>query len=253
MRRSSLAVLVVALAFLSTACDIHAHGSAVEGSFDRTIPITGGADVSVWSRSGSIRVTAGASDQVHVAARIRASGSYAYAPAEQVQELESAPPIRLNGSSISIGQINDPWLSSGVSISYDVTVPSDTTVHTSSRSGNQTIAALKGPLDAVSRSGNIRVDDVSGPLRLGSRSGDVTVDGAPYDHWDIATRSGDVSLRMPSTAAFNVDVETRSGSIRTPQGFESEGAVSRKWFKGRVRGGGTGVSVGTRSGSITIE
>lgn len=137
MLRSWLAALVGAAALLSTACGLEAHGNGVNGSFDRTIPVTGPADVSIKARSGSIRVTAGLSDQVHVAARVRAYGSFTYSASDQVWELESAPPIRQNGRSISIGEIDDPMLASNVTISYDVTVPPDTRVRTSSRSGRR--------------------------------------------------------------------------------------------------------------------
>lgn len=253
MLRSWLAVLVLPAALLSTACDIHAQGNGVDGSFDRSITLTGPADVSVVSRSGSIRVTAGASDRIHITGRIRAFGSLSYTPVEQVQELESAPPIRQHGNSISIGEIDSTMLGSNISISYDITVPSDARLHTSSRSGAQTLTALRGSLDAESRSGNIRVDDVTGQLRLGSRSGDVTVAGAPSGQWNIETRSGDVSLRLPSTASFDVDVESHSGSIRTSQAIESAGARRRRGFKGRVRGGETPVVVDSQSGSIDIE
>lgn len=90
-------------------------------------------------------------------------------------------------------------------------------------------------------------------MRLGSRSGDVTVDGEPAGQWDIETRSGDVRLRVAPTTGFDVDVATRSGSIRTAPPIESAGALRRKGFTGRVRGGGKAVVVATRSGSITIE
>jgi hypothetical protein len=253
MRRSWLAALAPFAALLSTACGIQAEGYGVDGAFERTITLTAPAEVSVVSRSGSIRVTAGPSDRVHIAAHIRAFGSLVYAASDQVQQIESAPPIRQDGRTLTIGDIDDPMLRSNVRISYEVTVPPDARVRTSSRSGTQTITALRGPLDALSRSGNIRVDDATGPVRLGSRSGDVVVEGAPSGPWDIETRSGDVRLRVPSTAAFDVDIETRSGSIRAAREFESAGTLGRNGFRGRVRGGGAAIVVGTRSGSISID
>ncbi len=253
MVRLTVPMMALLLAVPSAGCVIEAQGDGVNGSFERTIPLAGHGNVSVTSRSGSIRVTAGPSDQVHVSARIRAFGNLSYTASQQVRELESSPPIRVNGSSISIGEIDQWMLRSNVSISYDVTVPPDVRMRTSSRSGRQTITSVRGELDASSRSGSISLDGVKGPLRLGSRSGDVIVAGEPASQWEIETRSGDVTLRVPSAASFDLDVETRSGSIRTSQAFESTGTFRRKGFQGSVRGGGAPVFVDTRSGSITIE
>jgi Toastrack DUF4097 len=253
MHRSWLAALVWTAAFLTTACGIQAAGNGVDGSFDRTITLDGPADVSVTSRSGSIHVTAGTSNQIQIAARIRAFGSFTYSPSEQVDELEAAPPVRQHGNSIAIGEIDDTMLGSNVTISYDITVPSDARLRTSSRSGMQTLTALRGPLDAVSRSGNIRLEDVKAALRLGTRSGDVTVEGEPTGQWDIETRSGDIDLRTNDSSRFDVDVRTYSGSIRTSRAIELSGVQRRKQFRGRVNGGGTPVVVDTRSGSIDIR
>ncbi|MQA31401.1 MAG: DUF4097 family beta strand repeat protein [Luteitalea sp.] len=253
MCRDWSAVLVTVAALVAGACSIEAQSSGVDGTFDRMVQIASPADVRVTSRSGSIRVTTGASDQVHITARIRAFGSFVYSASEQVRRIESAPPIRREGNSVWICEISDPMLSSNVSISYVVTVPADARLRTSSRSGSQIIESLRGSVEATSRSGGIRLDDVKGPVRLGSRSGDVTVDGDPSGEWEIETRSGDVTLTVPSTASFDVEVETRSGSIRTSPAIESTGDPRRQGFRGRVGGGGAAIFVGTRSGSISIE
>lgn len=248
-----LPVLLSLLVLASTGCVIQARGDGVDGSFERTISLSGPGNVSVSSRSGTIRVSAGSSDQVHVSATIRAFGNLSYTASDQVHELESDPPIRVTGSSITIGEIDDWMLGSNVTISYDVAVPPEVRMRTSSPSGKQIITSLRGALDASSHSGSISLDDVRGPLRLGSRSGDVTVNGEPAGQWEIETRSGDVTLRVPSASAFDVDVESHSGSIRTSRVFALSGTSLRKGFKGRVRGGGAPIVVDTRSGSISIE
>jgi hypothetical protein len=253
MIQSQFAVLLFLVASASAGCVVEAQDDAVDGSFERTIPLTGPGNVSVSSRSGSIRVAAGPSDQVRISARIRAFGNFSYSASDQARELEDDPPIRVSGNSISIGEIDDWMLGSNVSISYEITVPPDVRMRTSSRSGRQIITSLRGTLDATSRSGSINLDDVKGPLRLGSRSGDVTVAGEPAGQWEIETRSGDVTVRVPPATSYDVDVETRSGSIRTSRTIESTGTFRRKGFRGSVRGGGAPIFVDTRSGSVTIE
>lgn len=241
---------------LVSGCDIQAQ-SAVTGSFERTLHVSGPSDVRVVSRSGAIHVAAGSGDTVQVKARIRAYGDVnlfrAYTPEQQVRKLETAPPVEQDGNTITIGDVDDWMLVSNVGISYELTVPPDARVTTSSRSGDQTIAAIAGPIDASSRSGRITVDGVRGPLRLASRSGDVTVTGEPAARWDIYTRSGDVEVRVPSSAGFDVAVSTRSGRIDTERTVENNGRFARGAFEAKVRGGGARVDVQTRSGSIRIE
>jgi hypothetical protein len=253
MMHLRLPVLVALLAFLSAGCVVEAQDEGVDGSFERTIPLTGDADVSVTSRSGNIRVVAGASDQVHISARIRAFGNLSYSPSQQLDELESHPPIRVDGNSISIGEIDEWMLGTNVRISYEIAVPATVRLRTASRSGRQIITAVTGALDATSRSGSIVLEDVKGPLRLGSRSGNVSVAGVPVGEWEIETRSGDVSVRVPAASPYAVDIETRSGSIRTSRAIEATGTFRRKGFTGRVGSGGAPIYVDTRSGSIDIE
>jgi hypothetical protein len=58
---------------------------------------------------------------------------------------------------------------------------------------------------------------------------------------------------VPPTSSFDIDLETRSGSIHTSQPIGSSGRLRRRGFRGSVRGGGAIIYVGTRSGSINIE
>jgi hypothetical protein len=252
MTRAWLSAAIVAAGVISAGCDIRAESLAAEGSFERRLPITGVGDVSVASRSGSIRVVARPGSDVHVVGRIRAYGSLAYSPVSQVQQLENAPPIEQHGNSITIGRIDDWMLGSNAQISYEVTVPADVRLRTSSRSGQQTITGVRGRVDASSRSGPITIERVSGALRVGSRSGDVTIQGDPAASWYVQTRSGDVELRAPAGAAFDLQVGTRSGSIATPPRLEATSIVGRR-FSGKVRGGGARVAIETRSGSVRFE
>jgi len=140
-----------------------------------------------------------------------------------------------------------------VSISYDITVPPDTHLTTVSRSAPQTITSITGPVAALSRSGSISIDRAGGPLRLESRSGDVTIAGTPHGSWDVQTRSGEVELRIPQAAAFDLAVASRSGHIRNGRAVSSSGRFSRNRFEDQYGGGGPHVDVATRSGAVRID
>jgi DUF4097 and DUF4098 domain-containing protein YvlB len=185
--------------------------------------------------------------------------------------LETTPPIDQSGNRINIGFISDDALASNVTISYDVTVPANTRLRTNSRSGDQTIDSIQGPVTASSRSGHIHVDSVPGNLDVDTRSGDVELlgqprnvrvlsrsgrvklEGQPSPTWAVQTRSGDVEVALPQDGGAEIDVDSRSGSVDSSRPIEMRGSKSRNHTQGTVGRGGGRLEVTTRSGSVRIR
>src|SRR5687768_16679224 len=122
-RRAGLAI-IVSLAFAPAA----AEAQRAEGSFQRTLTVSGPVTVDVVSGSGRIDVRAGSAGRVEVSAKIQASESGGWrrttlSPEERVRRIEATPPLEQSGSTVRIGHIADEDLRNGVSISYTVTVP----------------------------------------------------------------------------------------------------------------------------------
>jgi Putative adhesin len=114
-----------------------------------------------------------------------------------------------------------------------------------------------GEVDIRTGSGNITVNGLNGGFRAESGSGNIRGDGSPSNMWSVRTGSGNVTLRVPSQAAFDVDISSSSGSVTlghpvttTVQGRMQE---SRKSVVGKVRGGGPVVSVHTGSGDVRVD
>ena len=234
MLKHTVALALAAL--VSAACEVRTETAGrAEGAFERTLKVSRPASLEVTSRSGSIRVlgnAGGASEDIHIVGRIRAYDTVwwpdTYRAGDRVKELEADPPIEQHGNTIRVGDLSDWWSQRGVAVSYEVTVPPDTRVTTSTRSG-----------------------DVRSSLTLSTRSGDVVVSGTPTADWQVRTRSGDVSLRVPPETGFDIEARTRSGIIVTNR--EGSGEFDRRSLQSRVRGGGALVSVTSRSGSIHLE
>ena len=276
MVRSGLnLVMTVALAIAAAGCEIQAQSLGVDASFDRTLRADGPVDLDVFSRSGHIHVKVGPPGSVRVAGQIRAYGSltflHAYSPSEQAKMLETTPPIDQSGNTIRVGYISDDALASNVTISYEVTVPADTRLRASSRSGDQTIEAIQGPVTASSRSGRIRIGSVPGDLNVETRSGDielrdersnvhvvsrsgrVMLEGQPARAWDVETRSGSVYVTLPQDGGAEIDVDSRSGSVDSSRPIEMRTGKSRNRMQGIVGRGGGRLEVTTRSGSVRIR
>jgi Putative adhesin len=114
-----------------------------------------------------------------------------------------------------------------------------------------------GDVEIRTGSGNITVKGINGGFHAETGSGDIRGDGSPKNLWSVRTGSGNVTLRVPSDAAFDVDVSSSSGRVTmnhpvttTVQGRVGE---SRKSVVGKVRGGGPTISVHTGSGDISVD
>jgi DUF4097 and DUF4098 domain-containing protein YvlB len=114
-----------------------------------------------------------------------------------------------------------------------------------------------GDLDIHTGSGNIGVRGVNGGFRAEAGSGDITIEGVSKNGWNVRTGSGNVRLRLPSDAAYDIDLATSSGTITMNQPVTTTvvGRVqeARRSISGKVHGGGPVVAVRTGSGDIHVE
>ena len=229
-----------------------AEAQRVEGSFQRTLNVSGSADIDVTTGSGQIDVRQGGSGRVEVSARIRADERWGsrrsqLSPEERVRRLEANPPIEQTGSTIRIGYIKDEELREGVSISYVVTVPPGTSVRARSGSGSQEIDA-DGPIDVHTGSGSVRVRR-AGRLRAATGSGSITAENVGGEFY-ATTGSG--SIRATSVAGA-ITAKTGSGGIDITQTAAGDVDVSSSSGTVRVRGVRGGVQASTSSGGLHIQ
>jgi len=236
-RRHRLFAIVVTAALLSFSA-ARLHASDAEGSFDRTLKVTGTVDLDVTTGAGNIKVSQGEAGMVRVVGRIRAHNHWDSKDAEsKVRALEANPPIEQNGNTVRIGHIDDSELRHNVSISYELEVPADTRLHAQAGSGNETITGITGPLHlntgsgnitatggrdvrANTGSGNILLESVNGEVRANTGSGDVRIEQSSLSDVRLNTGSGNVAA---SSVRGPLVVQTGSGDIRV------EGTQTGDW------------------------
>jgi len=101
------------------------------------------------------------------------------------------------------------------------------------------------------------VDGINGGFHAEAGSGDIHGKGFPKNMWNVRTGSGNVTLGVPSDAAFDVDISSSSGSVNMghPVSTTVQGRIeeSRKSVVGKVRGGGPMISVHTGSGDVAVN
>jgi hypothetical protein len=189
-----------------------------EGSFDRSLSVSGAVDLDVVTDSGGITVTPGASGSVRIHAILKAQhGWFDSGDIEQrIREIERNPPIEQNGSQIRIGYVHRHDLLKNISMRSEIQTPRDTKVRARADSGGIHLSQSR-----------------AAPIRAKADSGGVTV-------------------RLASNAGYDINVESESGHISVPE-VSVHGDLSKHHVEGKVRGGGPTVEVRVDSGNVSIE
>ena len=262
---------------------------AADGTFDRTLHVSGSVSLSVHTGSGNIHVTPGPGSEIHIIGHVHANGwSMGSSLEERVQRVVNHPPIEQDGSSVTIGGQHEDWMNN-ISIDYDIAAPRGTQLQADSGSGDLRLSDLGGPLRAETGSGNIQASGFTGQVVLHSGSGDIHADlqsandvnarsgsgeiqvrgvvgtlfaetgsgnievgGRPVGGWQLRSGSGDITLNT-GNAGFNLDASTGSGDVESDPTISTHGTLGRHRVDGAVNGGGPTVRVETGSGDIRIH
>lgn len=253
----------VSLAFLFLPVLLHAR---TEGHFDRTLQVSGSVSLDVTTGSGDIVVKTGSSNQVIIHGTVH--NGYWFGSDDALQQVESNPPIQQNGNAIRLGYNLPDDVKRRVSISYDITVPADTSLQAHTGSGNVVVAGLRSDVQAETGSGDVRVRDTGRGLHAQTGSGNITAQDVSAPFY-AQTGSGDIEATL--TGSGDVDAHTGSGNLKlrgikggaraqTGSGdIEADGSVGGLWRlhsgSGNVRmavgsGAGFNLDVHTGSGSI---
>lgn len=227
--------------------------AAVEGNFDRTLKVRGRVDLDVQSGSGNITVRQGDSSSVVIHGHVKASESWfntgGLSADEKVKRIEQNPPIEQNGNSIRIGHIEEESLRNNISITYDITVPKDTSIQSHTGSGDQRISGVSGPVRANTGSGNLTISDVGSEVRANAGSGDLrisNVQGRLYTE----TGSGNINA---NAIAGGFDARAGSGDITFEQ--NGSGSVRAETGSGNIHlhNVSGGLEAGAGSGDVEVQ
>lgn len=269
IKQRSLFILGFIIAFAAALAQ--AQVMSAEGSFQRSLTVTGPVELDVSTGSGSITVREGTSARVEVRGTIKARRNWlgsGPSAEEKVRRLEENPPVEQTGNIIRIGRIDDEDLRRNVSISYDITTPADTALRSKTGSGSQSIMGLKGAVEASTGSGSVTLAHIGGGARVSTGSGGVRLNNikgrveastgsGSIEGTDIAGSfrgsTGSGGVRLQQTAAGDVDVSTGSGSV-TLEGVK--GSVRARTGSGGVEIAGEPIGrwdVHAGSGSVVVR
>jgi hypothetical protein len=277
MRQRTVATVLALIVTTATIpSKANAQGRQAEGSFDRTLNVSGGVNLEVQTGSGRIDIHSSSSNRVEVHAKIRAGSDWfglSKDATDAVREIESNPPIEQNGNTIRIGIFDNRYSQRNVSISYEISVPPGSSVKSNSGSGSQTISGTQGPVDVHTGSGGITLSDARGQITATTGSGSITVTGIRGEfrghtgsggirvqgeqtgRWEVQTGSGGIDIQLPKSASFDLNAHTGSGGVSVDFPMTVQGFLDgrRRDVTGKVGNGGYAMDLRTGSGHIRIE
>jgi len=263
-----------------------------EGSFEKSLTVSGAVDLDVQTDSGGIAVRQGSSGTVRIHAILKADHGWFSSGDRDVEgrirELERHPPVEQSGNRVRVGYVSDSGLLKGISMRLEIETPAGTQVRARADSGGIRVEGVQGPVDCKTDSGGIEIDDVSANVHAAADSGGIrvrNVKGSLFAHVDSggieasgiggsidaqadsgAVRleqttaapinakvdSGGVTVRLARGAGYDVSAATDSGRISVPA-MTVRSAFSSHHIEGKVGGGGPLVKVQAESGSVTID
>ncbi len=230
--------LVFATALVVLFASTVVFASTPQGTFEKTLTVSGPVDLEVLTHSGDVTVRAGSSGSVFIRGKIYVGNHWLGGNRDaDVHEIEQHPPIRQEGNSIHIDYVN----MRNISVDYEISVPAETAVRTRSGSGDQIIEGTHGNVDTQTGSGDVKLANLTGEIRLQTGSGNIRarqISGPVRG----GTGSGDVEIE--EVASGDIDLHTGSGNI-TARGV-------RGGFHGET-GSGDVTAEGTQSGTWEIR
>jgi len=245
--RRNYSAILAALIVVSLAClqPLSAAASS-EGSFQRTLQVTGPVNLDLNTGSGSVNVRTGSSSEVQVTGHIKTTNWLGGNADERVKRIEANPPIQQSGNDIRIGHIDDSELLHNISISYDLVVPAETELHSHTGSGSQSVEGLQKQIEIESGSGSLKVSDIGDTVRAETGSGGIEIDRVKGN---VRTKSGSGSIRATNIAG-GFEGRTGSGHITLQQ--TASGSVHANTGSGGMELRGVHGSLDARAGSGTI-
>ncbi len=124
-------------------------------------------------------------------------------------------------------------------------------------SGNVKATKIKGSVELESVSGDIDLQDVAEARTVTGKtvSGNITYRGTIMagGNYELRSHSGDLTLTIPASAAFDFEANTFSGVIDSDFPIEVAGKISPREIRGTVNKGGARIQLSTFSGNIALK
>jgi DUF4097 and DUF4098 domain-containing protein YvlB len=217
---------------IAIGCDIQIGGWG-QAKYEKTVqqqaPISAGSKLYVETSSGSITITGGDVTECSVIAEICGR-----APTEEeAQLLVEQVTIELEtvGNTLTVKADKPPSRNNrSVSISYDITVPKQTSIECASSYGAIEIVNIQGQTSGKTSSGSIEAKNINGPTNLDTSYGSVNCRNITGNNITVKSSSGSITAEIIKGPT---QLTTSYGSITCTD--ISDGDLKLKTSSGKIK------------------
>lgn len=214
-----------------------------------TVPATGSLTVD-GGKNGGVSVKGGSVNEIQVKACINA-----WADSEQdARNVVSGIQISRGSTIKAEGDGRSNW-----SVSYQITVPRNTSLNLSAKNGGISIAGVEGELEFETVNGGVSLVEVAGNVRGRTTNGGVSVklSGTSWNGsgLDVSTTNGGVSLAIPESYNANIEARTTNGGLKSDLpalNIDTSERQRSKYINVSLNAGGAPIKVVTTNGGVKI-
>ena len=219
--------------------------------FERSYDVSGPSALDVLTIQGKIEVSSGEPGRIVVVgtATVRVGWNVPANAADLARRVADNPPIQHEGQTVKLGLPSDAAEQRAVTVSYQVRVPPETEVTTTSESGATSVRGVSRAVVIRTQSGAIDVMQLKGTTGVTTGSGAVTADDVAGS-LTVTTSSSGVTAR---SIAGDLRVRTKSGEVEVALSGEGDADVETSSSAIRLSGIRGGVIVATESGHLTLK
>jgi DUF4097 and DUF4098 domain-containing protein YvlB len=242
-----------------------------EGEFERTFQVLTPAQLEISNGSGNVRILAGEETKITINARVKVRSSNRNDARKYLDEIIADPPVKQSGNKVIISHPSKwSWRGRSYSIDYEIRVPSQTEIRSSTGSGDQFIdgvgeqvvleagsgdieasnirntlsvhtgsgdvkvRSVEGNVEITAGSGDPEIEDVAGSLRVNTGSGEVRAKGVSAKDVNIITGSGDISFEGELKGDSTWEVHASSGNVSLSLPSDCEFNINMKTSSGSL-------------------
>ena len=250
----------------------------VSRTIDETISLKVAGTLCIENYGGSIEVSTWDRPEVRVKATIVAQRGldpeYARKTIERarIQIREKAHSVRVTSDFDDVPSTG--WFGPSKKvpdIHYEITGPRDmhlrvedykSEIHVQDVAGSVTLESYKGEIELENVGEEVSIEsykgsasgrDVRGIRRLKTYKGEIEIsDSSLFDNSDVDTYKGEITIRIPSDTAFDLDAKIgKRGAIHSD--FPIKRRNGKKHIQKSYNGGGPRLDIETHKGRITIR
>jgi hypothetical protein len=206
-----LIILAVVGGGVGSAFGIHKTATETK-SFSVNASAATPAMLVIHESTGEITVHAGSGNNITIQATKDAGGFFGNPDDIQIQYNQSG------SNTIDVSTNESSNFLASKSVSFDVTVPTNTDLQLQSNTGTIEVHGVTGTMNLESNTGTITAtnDNLTGSSTLQTNTGTVNFSGSlSPGSYQFTTNTGSVNVTLPSDSSFHVNAKTDTGSVNT--------------------------------------